>query len=244
MPWKHPLTKGSRYHTQTKGKGPLWKVPCDRICPEMFLGITGGNPICTEMNSHPPLHFHKEGLPTMLTLVKKSDTCANVYFLHVKIVIQQCVNTFFALWECKVYKNTLSKIVSYTPQANFILFGFFCLSRIICAGWKAQKTTCRSTVNPFLQADFWEEWNWDTGGEHCFVCANSSAQEHCSEEHIWTVSNFSTAWARPKKSCPSFCPFSAPQLWTLFACSGCTWNPPCSTGKACMREGFLQDVSL
>lgn len=120
----------------------------------MFLDTTGGNPICTEMNCHPPLHFHEEGFPTMLTLVKKSDTCANVRFLHVQILIYQwtLLNIFSALWECKVYKNTLSDIFSYRPQASFFLFWFFfCLSRITCGGWKAQKTACRSTVNPFLQ---------------------------------------------------------------------------------------------
>lgn len=239
VPCKHSLTKA----LGTPHK-PRVKSPCGKVCLGMVLGTTGGNPIYTEMNCQPPLHFHEEGFPTVFTLVKKSDTCENLHFLHVQIVIDQCVNTFSALWQCNVYKNTLSKIVSCIPQAIFFsffsfFFSFF-LSRVTCAGWKAQKPACRSTISPFLQSDIWEEWNWDTGEEHCFVCANSSAQEHCSEEHIWTVSIFSTTWARPKKSCLSFCPFSAPQLWTLFTCNGRTQNHPAPLARLVWGKAFYR----
>lgn len=69
-------------------------------------------------------------------------------------------------------------LIHLRPFFLFVCFCFilFCLSRITFAGWTAQKTTCSSTVNPFIQGDSWEEWNWDTGGEYCFVCAKLLAK--------------------------------------------------------------------
>lgn len=242
VPCKHSLTKA----LGTPHK-PRVKSPCGKVCLGMVLGTTGGNPIYTEMNCQPPLHFHEEGFPTVFTLVKKSDTCENLHFLHVQIVIDQCVNTFSALWECNVYKNTLSKIVSCIPQAIFFsFFSFFSLFFVKSNLCRVKGSEARMqkhnkpifTVRYLGRMKLGHRW-----GALLCVCKLISPRALLRRAHL-DSQHLQHNLGQTQEILFFLLSLQCTPALNTFYMQWAYTKPSCSAGKACMRKGFLQDVSL